>query len=416
MYGLLGKTLKHSFSKEIHNAFGNNDYRLYETTDLKSFMQSTHLKGMNVTIPYKEEIVSYLDSLEGDALKTNTVNTVIRKNNKWIGYNTDYQGFKSLLSFYDVSVAYKKVLILGNGGSSRMVEAVCQELLASTIIKLCREPKRENEQAISNYQKYLDFDIIINTTPVGMYPDNDDELLFSIDSFQNLSAVIDLIYNPLQTKLLLAAKQKKVKSINGLYMLVKQASLSHELFFDTEVSDKLIKQTYRQIKKMMYNIILIGLPLSGKSKYARILSQTQNKGLVDTDASIELITNKSIPIIFQNEGESVFRQYEKNYIDSIYKSLNQVVSTGGGMVMDETIMMKLMQNGYIIYLDKNPDRIAHLTINNRPLINSAEDVYKLAKERTPLYKKYADYIVSIQYETEHHIKEIEEVLYEYISR
>lgn len=415
MYGLLGKTLKHSFSKQIHNALGNAMYELYETENIASFLNETNLNGFNVTIPYKEQIIPYLSRLDGSALRTLSVNTVVKQDQEWVGYNTDYDGFVGLLNHYDIHLTYKKVLIIGNGGSSKTIEVACKDQLASYVTKICRHPKDENELGLSELDQVVDYDVIINTTPVGMYPHNEDDLLFSLDSFQNLQYVIDIVYNPLNTKLVLAAKEKGMKAYGGLFMLVKQAAVSHSLFFNTEINDDLITQTYRQIKKMMYNIILIGLPLSGKSKYAKILSQSESKTLIDTDASIESVTNKTIASIFNEDGESTFRRYEQEYVDSIYKSLNQVISTGGGMVMNPMIMMNLKQNGLVLFLDKNPERIASLSIKNRPLISSSNDVYRLAEERYPLYKKYADAIIHIERETSYHVKEIEGAINEYLS-
>lgn len=415
MYGLLGKKLSHSFSKEIHHAFGNKEYELIETSDLNRFMNTTTSIGFNVTIPYKEEIIPYLDHLEGYAKQTKSVNTIVKKNNLWIGYNSDYIGFQSMLSFYDISLENKKVLIIGNGGSSKSVELVCKELNAAQVTKICRAPKNSNEITFNDIDSVKNYEIIINTTPVGMYPHNDDPLLFSLDIFSNIEVVIDLIYNPLQTKLILAAKERNILAVNGLYMLVSQAAATHEIFFNEKISAAVLKQTYMKIKKMMYNIVLIGLPLSGKSKYAKLLSASENKVLIDTDSSIEMITQKKISDIFFEEGEKQFRLYEQNFIECIYKSLNQVISTGGGMIMNSKLMDSLKQNGFIIFLDKSPEKIAPLSIKNRPLIKNANDVYQLAKERYPLYKKYADCVISIEKNTEIHLKEIEEKLYEYLS-
>jgi len=415
MFGLLGKTLKHSLSKEIHAFFGNAEYQLVETDEVSSFLRMQDYTGFNVTIPYKEQIIPFLDHLEGYALQAQSVNTIVFKNGVWVGYNTDYDGFIKLLNHYDIHLMYKKVLIIGNGGSSKTIEAVCKAEKASEIVKICRHPQNKNEIGLEDLYSVKDFDVLINTTPLGMYPHNEDDLFFALEEIPTLSCVIDIVYQPLQTKLVLKAKELGIKSVGGLYMLVGQAAVAHEHFFNLQIASLQIEQTYRQIKKMMYNIVLIGLPLSGKSKYAKILCELTNKTLIDTDSKIEEIQRRKISSIFEEFGEQAFRKMEFDYVDSIYKSLNLVISTGGGMVLNDNLMNRLKQNGVVFFLDKNPDRIANLSIQNRPLIQGASDVYRLAKERNPLYKKYADYIIHIEQDTVYHAKEMEGIIDEYLS-
>lgn len=415
MFGLLGKTLKHSLSKEIHSSFGNKDYQLVETDDVSSFLTMKEYTGFNVTIPYKEQIIPYLDHLEGYASLAGSVNTIVQKNGSWVGYNTDYDGFKQLLDHYHIHLMYKKVLIIGNGGSSKTIEAVCKNEQVSIVKKICRHPKNDDEITLQDLSLVKDFDILINTTPIGMYPHNEDDLFFPLEEIPTLTEVIDLVYQPLQTNLVLKAKLLGIKAVGGLYMLVAQAAVAHEHFFNLSISSLQIEQTYRQIKKMMYNIVLIGLPLSGKSKYAKILGESTDKFVVDTDALIEEQQGKKVSDIFEEFGEKTFRQMESDLVDIIYKSLNQVISTGGGMVLNESLMMKLKQNGLVFFLDKSADRIAHLSIQNRPLIKGSDDVYRLAKERYPLYKKYADYIIHIEHDTVYHSKEMEGIIDEYLS-
>jgi len=415
MYGLLGKKLKHSYSKEIHALLGNKQYQLIETNDLDSFFSSSKIQGINVTIPYKEKVISYLDNVDELANKIGSVNTIVNRDGKLIGYNTDCIGLREMLSHYQIKIASKKILILGNGGAAKACKVLFEDLFASKVTKVCRHPERDDEIPFKSIDTVLDYDIIVNTTPVGMYPNNEENPLISINDFPNCSVVIDLIYNPGNTYLLLSAKEKGIAAYNGLYMLVMQAISAHELFFNIKIDSETKQKIYSQMKEKTSNIVLIGLPLSGKSKYAVILSSLYGKEVIDTDESIEYMTQKKVSDIFETQGESAFRKMESDLVDSIYKSLDLAISTGGGMVENSQLMMKLKQNGVVVFLDKDPEIIASLTIRNRPLIKNASDVLSLAKRRLPYYNKYADIIIKIEKETSIHSKEIEEKLNEYFS-
>ncbi|MDD3122185.1 MAG: shikimate kinase [Candidatus Izemoplasmatales bacterium] len=415
MYGLLGASLKHSFSKEIHQNFGIQNYSLFETDNLKDFFKNIPFLGVNVTIPYKESVIPFLDILDDSAKRIGCVNTIVRRNKQLIGYNTDYYGLKSLLIFHHISIENKKVLIIGNGGAAKTCNVLFHDLDARIVTKICRNPKEDFEIPFKLIDTVVDYDIIVNTTPIGMYPNNDDNMLFDLGLFSNCKTVIDLIYNPIQTKLLLEAKSRNIQAVNGLYMLVMQAKKSDELFLLKEISIPFANKVYESIKLQMINIVFIGLPLSGKSKYARLIAQKYEKDLIDTDESIETLTNKKISEIFEGEGEKAFRIHENDYVDAIYKSHGVVISTGGGMVLNHELMMKLKQNGYFIYLDKDPIKIAELSIHNRPLIKQSKDIIQLDLVRRPLYKKYQDTIIEISKDTDFHIREIEAKLNEYIS-
>ncbi|MBU0997534.1 MAG: shikimate dehydrogenase [Firmicutes bacterium] len=416
MYGLLGKKLKHSFSKEVHEMLGNNQYQLIETNDLESFFSNHDIQGINVTIPYKEKVIPFLDKLDELAMKIGAVNTIVKRDEKLIGYNTDYIGLKEMITHYNIPIASKKVLIVGNGGAAKTCKVLFEDLNATQIKKICRQPRLDDEIPFKSIDSVLDYDIIVNTTPIGMYPNNDDACPISIDDFTHCIAVIDLIYNPANTKLLLSAKDSGISTYNGLYMLVMQAISAHELFHNVSVSEEYRIKIYSEIKRSTSNLVLVGMPLSGKSKYAILLSSKYAKELIDTDESIEDMTQKKISDIFEEQGESSFRKMESDLVESTYKSLNMAISTGGGMIENHPLMMKLKQNGVVIFLNKDPMKIASLTIRNRPLIKSSSDVLNLAKRRIPLYEKYADIIVNIDKDTSFHINEIEEKLNEYFSR
>lgn len=235
MYGLIGKNLSHSFSKEIHNYFGNKEYTLLNTYNLKDIFGNIELNGFNVTIPYKTEIIKYLDELDEIASKSNSVNTVIKSENKFIGYNTDYYGFVELIKYNGADLENKNILILGNGSVSNTIVLALEAMKAKSITRLGRTIKSSIDDYYNNAIKYSNYEILINTTPVGMFPNNDDDLLIDLDQFNNLNLVIDLIYNPLRTKLLVESEKRKIKTINGLYMLVMQAKKAHELFFNVNL-------------------------------------------------------------------------------------------------------------------------------------------------------------------------------------
>jgi shikimate dehydrogenase len=415
MFGLIGRHLEHSFSKEIHQAFGNNNYQIINTNSLNETLKNPKYQGFNVTIPYKTECIKELDILDEISQKTNSVNTILKKDNLYYGYNTDYYGFLELLSYNKIDISGKNVLILGNGSVSNTVHLALNTLKAKRVVKLCRKIKDSTDDIFENAIKYKDFNIIINTTPVGMYPNNEDDLLINLDLFAHLEVVIDLIYNPLRTKLLIQAEKMQVKAINGLYMLVMQAKKAHEIFFNLELPLNLANKVYKKLKKKLFNLVFVGLPLSGKSKYAKLFEGKLKKKLCDTDERIESVINMTIYDFFQNHSESEFRMIEHEIIRQIYKRQNQIISTGGGVVKDYRNTDLLKQNGIIIFLNKDPEAIAKKVINGRPLIKSADDVLRIANERIPLYNSCSDIIIAIKRDTVYHINEIKEKINEFLD-
>lgn len=417
MFGLVGKSLSHSISPLIHSNLGDPNYRIWETQDIESFLKTQDFSGLNVTIPYKESIIPYLDELDGIAKTIQSVNTVIKRDGKLIGYNTDYYGLYKTIQYHKISIKNKKVLIVGNGGASKTAALLMKNMNAQSIQIICRNPKRDHEDSILNIAQYYDSNVIINTTPIGMYPHNDDEIVFSLSKFTQLETVLDLIYNPLRTKLMIEAEAKGAKAYNGLYMLVMQAKASRELFLnDSNIDHSLPKKIYDSLNKSRHNLVLVGLPLSGKSAYAKALSPIYQKTIVDTDILIEMLENLTISEIFKNKGEPYFRNLENKVVTDLYQSTNSVISTGGGMIQDSDIMCKLKQNGIILYLDKDYHQIMEKDIKNRPLINSKEDVEKLALARIPLYEKHADILVKTDRPRNEVLLEIEAKLNDYFSR
>lgn len=415
MFGLIGKNITHSFSKEIHNLFGNNNYELFDIDKIDDFIKTNNLKGFNITMPYKTEIIPYLNLMDEIAKATNSVNTVIKENNQYFGYNTDYYGFIELLNYNRINIENKNVIILGNGGVAKTVCYALKTLKAKTIVKLGRNLKEDSEDLYGNYQKYSNFDMIINTTPVGMYPHNDEALLINLEKFDSLEVVIDLIYNPLRTSLLIKAEELNIKAINGLYMLIMQAKKAHELFLSCELPVNLANKVYRKLSKKLYNLVFIGLPLSGKSKYTKIMSEKMHKKAYDTDNLIENQIGMSIPQYFETHSEREFREVESRIVEDIYKLNNSIISTGGGLIKVKKNIDLLKQNGIIIFLDKNPESIAKKVIRGRPLIKKSSDILQLAKERMPIYKNSCDISIAINKDTVYHINEIKEKINEYIN-
>ncbi|MDD3128862.1 MAG: shikimate kinase [Candidatus Izemoplasmatales bacterium] len=415
MYGLLGKNLTHSFSKDIHSYFGNNNYNIYNVDNIEDFFKNEKLSAFNVTIPYKNKVIKYLDVLDEVAKKTQSVNTVVFKDDLYYGYNTDYYGFIATLSYYNVDVKNKKIVLLGNGSVSNTIVLALNELEASKITRLCRTVKEKYDDTFENFYNYLDADIIINTTPVGMYPNNDNELSINLSSFRECNVVIDLIYNPLRTKLLIEAEELGCQAINGLYMLIMQAKKAHELFFNCDLPLSFANKVYKKIMRKTYNIVFIGMPLSGKSKYAKILHDKLNKKMYDTDNEIEKYINTTISDFFSKNSEEEFRMFETEVIKIIHKEKNCIISTGGGAVLKNINISLLKQNGVIIFLNKDPKKIAEKEIKGRPLIKNSEDVLRIAEKRLPLYKKACDISIDLKYDTMYHINEIKEKIDEYFN-
>jgi shikimate dehydrogenase len=416
MYGLIGKKLSHSFSKDIHQAFGNKEYELINIENIENFIKTNKLDGFNITIPYKSEIVKFINELDPISLQTNSVNTVVVRDNKLYGYNTDYYGFVETLKYYNINIENKDVIILGNGSVSNTVVLALKNLKAKNIVRLCRNAKSEIDDYIYNYEKYINYQIIINTTPIGMYPNNEDNLLFDLSYFPKLELAFDLIYNPLRTKFLLTAENLNIKAINGLYMLVMQAKKAHELFFNCDIPLNVSNKVYKKLARKLYNIVFVGLPLSGKSKYSKLLESMLNKKLYDTDVEIEKIINMSIFDFFQTHSEAEFRMFETEIVKLVYKKHNHIVSTGGGTVKVWKNIEQLKQNGIVIYLNKDPLKIAEKKIRGRPLIKKNEDILTLAEERIPMYKKACDILIDINKDTVYHINEIKEKIDAYLNR
>lgn len=397
--GLVGEKLGHSYSKLIHEKLADDIYNLYSLTksEFDLFFRNKEFDFVNVTIPYKQDVMAYLDFISDEAKEIGAVNLVVNKSGKLYGYNTDYYGLKFLFEINNVNVKNKKCLILGTGGTSKTAFKVLNDLGAEAIYRASRT-KRDDALMYHEICKY-DFNIIVNTTPVGMYP-NINERFISLDKYKNLEFVCDCIYNPFRTGLLLDAEELEVKNDNGLKMLIVQAIKAHEIALDTKVSEKIIDKIYCDIINENKNIVLIGMPGSGKSTIGKELAKKLNMKFVDVDSYIEEKYNRTISKIFADFGENFFRLKETEACKEVALMKNVVVATGGGVVKNKKNIDLLKSNGIIIYIDRSIDNIfkdLKKTLddgtNYRPLFKNFESLEKIYNERKELYLNFSDFIV-----------------------
>lgn len=384
--GLLGEHLKHSFSPEIHKRLASYEYSLFEVEkeNLSAFLSARQFDGLNVTIPYKKAVLPYLDNLSDVAKRLGSVNTVVKADTGSLyGDNTDYYGFLELLKYNDISVSGKKVLILGSGGASVSVLAAIEDMGGRCVVI-----SRSGENNYGNIEKHSDADVIVNTTPVGMYPENGKTPL-DLKIFKRLESVVDIIYNPLKTKLLLEAESLGLKTANGLYMLVAQAARSSELFTNSKIDDKKLEAVYKDILRLKQNIVLVGMPGCGKTSLANFLGQRLNMAVVDTDCLIEEKIKTTIPEYFKTHTEEQFRSIESEAIAEAGKMSGVIISTGGGCVTTLKNYEPLHQNGTIVWIKRD---LNNLPKDNRPL-SQKTDMAEMFRKREPLYKNFADFSV-----------------------
>lgn len=392
-YGLIGKKLGHSFSKEIHESIADYKYELCELTEeeFKVFMEKKDFKAINVTIPYKQQVIPYLTYIDPIAERIGAVNTIVNNNGKLYGYNTDYLGLKALIEKKKIHIKNKKVLILGFGGTSKTATSVVKNLECKEVlhVSINNEPNTITyEEAVLNHN---DSQIIINTTPCGMYPNNDN-LIIDINRFDKLSAVVDVIYNPIRTKLIQNAKKRNLKHASGLYMLVAQAVYACCIFLNKEIDLSLIDDIYDKLYKSKRNIVLIGMPSSGKSTIGKILAKKLNREFYDCDKEIEKRIGMEIQDFLNDNNEQEFRNIEEEVVKEISKKSGVVISTGGGVIKRSSNIDRLKQNGKVFFIDRSLENLTPTT--SRPLSATAEALRKLYKERYQLYLDAADVCIN----------------------
>ena len=381
--GLLGRKLGHSYSPQIHNLLGDYSYVLFEKEpeELENFLKNGDFSGLNVTIPYKKEVIPYLSELSPTAKKMGCVNTVLRRSDGTLyGHNTDYLGFTSLVRHAGLSVTGKKVLVLGSGGASNTAVAALKDLGANPVVI-----SRSGENHYGNLHLHRDAAAIVNATPVGMYP-NTGVSPIDLALFPHLEGVLDVIYNPARTQLLLDAEKLGIPRENGLWMLVAQAKEAAEVFAGGKISDEVIGKIYRELSHQMKNIVLIGMPGCGKSTIGTLLAEKLGRTLADADEKIISLAGKSIPDIFAQDGEPTFRDWETKALTELGKQSGLVIATGGGCVTQKRNYPLLHQNGYLVWLERD---CSVLPTDGRPL-SQANDLGKMYAVRKPLYEAFAD--------------------------
>ena len=393
-YGCIGEHLPHSFSREIHGEIGSYAYELKELTpeELPAFMTARAFRGINVTIPYKQAVIPFLDHIDRTALEIGAVNTVVNRDGKLCGYNTDLDGLTRLIRRIGLDLEGKKVLITGTGGTSRTALFAARQLGAREVLRVSRTAREGSLSYEDALRDHADAEIILNTTPCGMFPEPDAQPL-SLEPFHNLQGVADVIYNPLRSRLVLDARSRGIPAEGGLYMLVAQAVRASELFFDTVYPEELTDRIHDRILRRKENIVLIGMPGSGKSAVGQILAGQTGRSLADTDQLIVDKAGKSIPDIFREDGEPAFRDLESSVIRDLSQYGGQVISTGGGAVLRPENIAALRRNGRLFWLDRDPDSL--VPTDDRPLADTEEKMKQLYIVRKPVYLAAADEVIPV---------------------
>ncbi len=378
--GLLGHPLGHSFSPVIFSHLGE-EYKLYdvEKEGAEAIIKSGNFVGLNVTVPHKKTAFESVDFLDRTAAMCGAVNTVILRGGLTYGYNTDFFGMKAMLEYYGIDVKNKVVAIFGRGGTAGMAKVLMEHLGAKSVTMLGR----------TDTPDYENTEIIVNATPVGMFP-NCDNAICDVNDFKKLSGVVDAVYNPLRTRLVYRAKKAGIPACNGLYMLVAQAVKSYDIFFNKTTPREKIDEIFRQILWEQSNLVIVGMPSSGKTVIGQYIAASAKKRFVDVDAEIVRKAGMSIPEIFDKKGEDFFRDLEQSVIAELSNGRGLLIATGGGSVIRKENRDALAQNGFVVFLQRDTDL---LETAGRPLSKDKETIKKLFIERLPYYKEVADFEV-----------------------
>lgn len=387
VYGLLGEKLGYSFSVPIHARLGCEDYRLFELApaDLADFCEKRAFAGLNVTIPYKREILKYLDGVSPEAAAIGAVNTVVCENGRLVGYNTDVYGFRYLLRQAGISLTGRKLVLLGSGGASLTVQYAAKALGAGETVVI----SRRGEDNYENLERHSDAEILVNATPVGMYPGCPEAPLDPV-SFPRLSGVIDLIYNPARTGLLLDAEMRGIPYANGLSMLVAQAKQAEEIFTGRAIPEERIGEICRELAFSRENLVLIGMPGAGKTAVSKALARLSGRPVYDMDLLLAQRTGMSIQAFFARYGEKRFRELEHALLCELGKKSGVILDCGGGVVTREDNRFPLRQNGRVYQIER---RLELLATEGRPLSKDLATVRALAEQRAPLYADFRDILI-----------------------
>lgn len=389
-YGLIGEKLVHSFSPKIHKALANYNYSLCPLSKdaVAEFLRTKNFKGINVTIPYKQTVIEHLDELSNEAKRIGAVNTVKNKNGKLIGYNTDYFGFKYMLESVEMEVRDQVVAVLGTGGASKAVKAVLEDLGAKEIVFI----SRSGECNYDYLHNRKDVNIIVNSTPVGTYP-NVEDCLVDLRVFSNLKGVADLVYNPSITELIYRAKQLGIKCVNGLSMLVAQAKKSAEIFLEKDIDDTVIKGITSSIERQTKNLVLVGMPGVGKTTIGKLIATKTGREFIDSDIAFTEKFNKTPATYILENGEKAFRDSEEEVLKGLLKESGRVIATGGGAVIRDINVKRMKSNSTVVWLKGD---IAKLSTTDRPLSSSVEKLAEMLKVRTPMYENASEYSFDVQ--------------------
>lgn len=383
-YGLIGEHLKHSYSCEIHAQIADYEYELHEIppSGLGGFLKKREFNAINVTIPYKQDVIPYLDEISDTAKRIGAVNTIVNRNGRLYGDNTDFAGMLALAKHIGVDMKGRKVLILGTGGASKTGHALAEYMGAQSVYYVSRSGKDGSisyEQAVTEHS---DAQIIINATPVGMFPKQDGRPI-DISAFPKLEGVIDAIYNPLRTNLILDAQERGIPAEGGLYMLSAQAVHASAVFRDIPLDESLVDKAFKSVKNDKQSIVLIGMPSSGKTTVGRILAEKCGKQLADTDEYIVRRIGMPISDFFAKHGEAEFRKIEKETVAELSATGGRIIATGGGAVLDAENVRALKQNGVLVFLDRRPENL--IATDDRPLASRRSALEKLYAERYDIY-------------------------------
>ena len=383
-YGLIGEHLTHSYSCEIHAQIADYEYELHELapSELGGFLTKREFNAINVTIPYKQDVIPYLDGISDTAKRIGAVNTIVNRGGKLYGDNTDFAGMLALAKHIGVDMKGKKVLILGTGGASKTGHALAEYMGAESVYYVSRSGKNGSityEQAVSEHS---DAQVIINATPVGMFPKQGGRPI-DISVFPKLEGVLDAIYNPLRTNLILDAQERGIPAEGGLYMLSAQAVHAAAVFQDIPLDESLVDKAFKSVKNDKQNIVLIGMPSSGKTTVGRILAEKCGKELADTDEYIVKKIGMPIADFFAKHGEAEFRKIEKETVAGLASTGGKIIATGGGAVLDAENVRALKQNGVLVFLDRRPENL--IATDDRPLASRRSALEKLYAERYDIY-------------------------------
>ncbi len=386
IYGLLGRKLGHSWSVPIHTALGCEGYRLIELEpeELSAFLAQENIGGLNVTIPYKLDVMPFCDEIDEAAKAIGSVNTLARRNGKLYAWNTDATGFQWMARQTGISLAGRKVLVLGSGGASRTAVAVCRSAGAREVIVI----SRSGEHNYENLSRHADAEIIVNTTPVGMYPKTGESPV-DLTGFPACQGVLDVVYNPRRTALLLQAEELGIPCSDGLPMLVAQAKAAEEHFFERSIPDSENERILARLRQETTNIVLIGMPGCGKTTVGQALARLTGREAMDIDQCIVEKAGCSIPEIFAAEGEAGFRALEREVTAEVGKGAGKIILTGGGVVKDPRNYASLHQNGRIYHLIRDLDL---LPTDGRPLSQGA-DLAAMWAERKSMYQRFRDVMI-----------------------